>query len=188
MKLQSPHFQKFQFKKILVGVSFFLLSQEARVSQVMRIDSSESLAQLIDRSAHIVVVKAEKPRTELFKKVVFPKETQFKKDHETVYQEDIAIYKVDRILKSTSIKAGEVKVWAVPAYGEESARAYHESDISESPIERVYKALNEPSEKDKKIIFLQDYFGKNDVYILNGIEGFKSASKVEKLLNVKIPK
>jgi hypothetical protein len=129
--------------------------QEARVSQVFFEDSKSTLDDQVKWSQEIVIVEGGKPATEVLRKVVFPKETHHSKSHESAYTEVIEVYKVKEVLRSQKLKKGDViKVFESPVYGEASMRAYHEENMSESPIVERYKPVNPAKSEDEKILLL----------------------------------
>ncbi len=166
----------------LISVIILHFSQEALVSQVFEMDSGEGLDAILEYSPHVVMVSAAKPKIEIFKKIIFPKETHYSKQKETVYTEMVEIYEVTEVLKSDLIKKGPVKVWKAPAYGEESVREYHEKNQIESPIVSRYSPKHKLSSGDARILFLQPYKKYPGVFILSAEESVEARLEVEKLI------
>jgi hypothetical protein len=166
---------------------------EAHVSEVVYIDSDESLDQLAKRSTHVVVVSldasSKSPREELLREVVFPKETHFEKREPSIFREFAEAWNVSEVLKSPSIKPGPIKVYTAPDYGEGASRAYHELNQTESPIIRRYKSTRPPKDgpngSKKRILFLADYQAHGDEKIAGAIYEFKAAEGIEALEAVK---
>lgn len=172
---------------VVAAVLFFSV-EEAHVSQVFYEDSRSSLEDQVKWSKEIVIVEGGKPASAVLRKVVFPKETHHAKLHESTYTEMVDIYKVKEIIRSAKLKKGDlIKVFESPAYGEESMRAYHEENMSESPIVSRYKSVNPAKEEDEKILMLNVHNDKSGaamvsdkvpVFVFQAVEHVKSKQRV----------
>ncbi len=159
MNVKVMRFLRFS---LLFGLIAVLPVEEAHVSEVFYEDSKSTLEDQVKWSQEIVIVEAGKPKTEILRKVVFPKETHHLKRQETAYTESVDVYKVKEVIRSDKLKAGDlIKVFESPDYNEGSIRAYHEEGVSESPIVERYAPVNKAKDTDEKILLLNVHFDKS---------------------------
>ncbi len=165
---------------LVVFFIFNFFSLEAHVSEVFYQDSGESLEKITARAQRIVIVSGNDPKEEVYKKVIFPKETHHNKKEATTYSEYTKIYEVKKVLKGDVASDAVVRVWVMPDYDEGATRIYHETGQTESPLHSRYTSKNSPKEKESKILFLNNkYDGNNNIYIFIGEEGIESLEKVQ---------
>lgn len=166
------------------------------MSKVFYEDSLSTLEDQVQWSKEIVIVEGGKPASVVLRKVVFPKETHHQKLHESTYTEMVDVYKVKEVIRSAKLKKGDlIKVFESPAYGEASMRAYHEEDMSESPIVTRYKAVNPAKDEDEKILLLNVHVDKSGepmvsdkvpVFVFQAAEHVKSKAQVLDVIAGKI--
>jgi hypothetical protein len=179
----------------VLAVALFSI-EEAHVSEVFYEDSQSTLEDQVQWSKEIVIVEGGKPASVVLRKVVFPKETHHQKLHESTYTEMVDVYKVKEVLRSAKLKKGDlIKVFESPAYDEASMRAYHEEDMSESPIVTRYKPVNPAKDEDEKILLLNVHLDKSGepmvsdkapVFVFQAAEHVKSKAQVLDVIAGKI--
>lgn len=155
------------------------------MSQSFPMIIDKKMPQLVEENLHILeVISLDKK--EIFNEVHFPKETHHQKLSETVYRDTALLYKVIKVYKSKNIiKKNSIKVWELPAYGEDLMRIYHEQGISESPFQEIYEPKYKIADPKHLIVFLKDHPTKKEIYILSATEGLKASSEIEKILKIK---
>ncbi len=145
------------------------------------------MQQLVKRSVLIVVVTQDTPVTEVFKTVIFSKETQADKASDSIYQESVKIYKIQSVVKSQEQwdkkKSPTLKVWQRPLLDESHVRLYHETGRSVEPVVDVYSAGSKAQDKRPKILFLNPKPNSPGVYIFLGEEGIGAVSKIKNYVN-----
>ncbi|MGA2508378.1 MAG: hypothetical protein ABSF80_12985, partial [Chitinispirillaceae bacterium] len=143
----------------------------------------------LSASDHIVIVKGP-ISSKIFLKVVFPKETHFKKAEETVYEEFVWEYDIVNAIKSDSFKSGDhFWAWREPNYDLEDTRKYHETGFSRSPNILV-REPHYPLKGDRHIAFVSKLVSKStlefpEVFSIWAEEGMDAETEIQKLLKVK---
>jgi hypothetical protein len=190
-----------KFDLIITRGSLFLIivlfSKEAWVSQLFINEEAYDLSVVVKNVDEIWVAKDLK-KSEVTKKVVFPKETHHSKREATTFAENGRRYLLQEPLKT----AGELKpgssillvLRSENAYGEDSFRRFHEIGESESPIVNVYKSKYKVEDSkeykagDSKVVL---FFSKNhqneNIYKAPGdlIEGVGIVPEITKLISSK---
>jgi len=139
----------------------------------------------VDESIEIVLVRGPL-RYEVFSSTVLPRETHYAGEEETVYEELVAEYKVERVLRSDALSPGALFwLWKEPAYSFDAVRRAHEEGILESPIVLREKP-SYPVEGDRRVLFLVPHANKSDdfapLYGTRKEEGAGAAEEIERLL------
>jgi hypothetical protein len=166
--------------------------EENHMSQVSYSFERIPLSDIVDRlSPDDQVVAVQGPVSQkVFCKVIFQKDTHYKKDEETVYEEFVSEYMVIQVIRSAVFKAGDrFWVWNEPAYTFKDVKRYHETGLSRSPdiLERTPEF---PPDGDKSIVFITRWLSKTSaeyplVYSIKAMEGPGAEEKIRALISVK---
>lgn len=124
-------------------------------------------------------------RFEVFRKVIFPKETRYDKSRATEYADYEGLYRIVRIIHADSpvLKVDEiVKVYGKPNYGLDIVKLEHEKGILKSPIVRTYQP-GYPIAGNELILFLQaaEIDGKK-TWLATAREGVEAEEDIRKIL------
>lgn len=158
--------------------------REAATSQVMYIDSGISLDKMINYpGAHVVIVKPS-DKWEVYLEKEIKQKPGLPPPEVPVYKEKVQIFKVVSVVKSSTIKSGQiVKVWKPPVYDYETIQSMYEKQMNKSVVSQSYNPVNEPVDGQNLILILHDKEPEKSVYGGSGEEGMASLPEIEKILN-----
>lgn len=167
----------------IIAFICFFQATEGVTSQVHYQEIAASLEEVVNDSDNVVIVKPSDKWEVYLEKKISPKAGLPPPDE--VYQEHIYLYEVVAVLKSKTIKPGQIiKVWDTPTFSYEEMKDYYERQIRRSPIVYVYKALREPVENQNFILLLKDKEPDKLLFRRVGNEGLATQSDIENFLKV----
>ena len=160
--------------------AFCLLPMEGYVSQVSYLPGHNLTKTLL--TAQHVIKATSLQKNELFKQIIFPKTTS-SKGKETIYQEQVSLYRVDGVIRSNIIKPRDIiRIREEPAYSASAIQQYHETGILESLALLTYGPLHVPKRNGARLLLLgAEMKGDRSIaYPLLGAEGLKSEAIIRK--------
>ena len=156
------------------------------MSQVSYMPMNVPLEHLVWRPNVQIAVVSGPEGTEVFNRIVFPKETHYLGLEESVYTDCEGIYRVVRMIhgEASELKAGEtVKIYDPPSYDRADIEASHTIGLTRSPC--IYtRTLIHPISGDEFIVFIQPAVidGKK-TWEEAGREGLAAEADIRKLLD-----
>lgn len=154
------------------------------MSQVSYMPMTIPMENLFDEKVRIV--KLQGPlRSEVFQQVIFPKETHYLQEVETIYTDYLLVYRIEKIIYGDFAdlhEGDEIEIYDRPAYDKEMVETSHTIGLSESPC-----ILRRESEfeitGDRLILFLRpaEENGR-PIWDEAGREGIEAEAKIFELL------
>lgn len=179
--------------KSFTVLNFFLLTalftggfyiREAATSQVMYVNSGMTLESLTQGVQNVVIVKPS-DKWEVYREEVLHVDTPpgAKPIPDDMYKEHVQIFEVVTVLKSETIKPGQIiKSWVRPVYDYETQKKMHETGMSITMASQRYESSYPPTAGENIILFVADKEPEKSVYIFAGQEGILAQKEVEDFL------
>jgi len=138
---------------------FFAPLQEVYLSQVHYQEIPHDWEDSFQRSSAIVIARRAGDM-ELYKEIVFPKETHYNQNQETLYREWSLPYEVVEVIRPARGQAlgpgQKIQVWLWGEYGPDDLESYHTTGIIHSPI-ILLKEREAEIQGDRVLLFLEPH-------------------------------